>query len=391
MSIAVKIDGASVVVERDVFTALFDNSVVSEYSAYRKALTTGTMPLRDLVDLARKADIPYVLFFAPPEVVEAQLRRKTDILMRGVSKDVFSMNSRSRVRLSDVELIIKDLIRKQESLKRLDKTLVQNTVVGCIKKSLRNPVEDANTLRTALGFKVSELRATTSKQAAFDMLVSRFEAKQILVSQSQRNFMPQQVPRRAKFSGMCVRDKKIPYIFLSGADDGPNYEPVGRKLFTLALLGVLVAMRKFVAVTYDEHTADLISEYEYEVTEELLMPATDVATLDVRTLDEAKIAADMCRVTPSAFVMRARRLRLISGEDSRYYLNLLRKEFAAVPKPKSRSPKPVNAVRRYNGVEFSQRMVQQLDHGAISAGDFCRVVALNKLKRSQIAEFKAGL
>lgn len=55
--------------------------------------------------------------------------------MAGMSKEAFSINSRSQVRLSDVELIVKDLLRKQALLKRLDDTLVDNTIVGCLKRS----------------------------------------------------------------------------------------------------------------------------------------------------------------------------------------------------------------------------------------------------------------
>lgn len=58
MSITVKIARQAVTVERDVFVALFDNSVVSEYIGFTKALRTGEMTFEELVHLARKADIP---------------------------------------------------------------------------------------------------------------------------------------------------------------------------------------------------------------------------------------------------------------------------------------------------------------------------------------------
>lgn len=44
--------------------------------------------------------------------------RKTEALLRDLSKRTFSLNSRNRVRLSDVKLIVKDLLRKQELLKK---------------------------------------------------------------------------------------------------------------------------------------------------------------------------------------------------------------------------------------------------------------------------------
>jgi hypothetical protein len=90
-------------------------------------------------------------------------------------------------------------------------------------------------------------------------------------------------------------------------------------------------------------------------------------------------------------VMRARRLEIVTRDAADEFLADLRSEFAQRPKPRPNRPKAVNAIRRYNGTEFSKRMVHQLDAGKIGASDFCRVVALNKLKPAQIGEFRAAL
>ena len=95
MTITVGIGMESVPVDRDVFVALFDNSVVSEYVGFTKALASGVIEFDQLVRLARKADIPYSLFFAPLDVVEAQLERKTNILLQGVRKDCLLYTSPS--------------------------------------------------------------------------------------------------------------------------------------------------------------------------------------------------------------------------------------------------------------------------------------------------------
>jgi hypothetical protein len=390
MTITVVIGKESVAVDGDVFVALFDNSVVSEYVGFTKALASEVIEFTELVRLARKAEIPFSLFFAPLDVVEAQLKRKTAILLQGVRKEAFSMNSRSKVRLSDVELIVKDLLRKQDLIKRLDASLVDNRVVGCIRRS-RGVAQDALTLRAALGFTAADIKAAKTKEDAFELLIDRFEAQQVLVSRSQQNYMPQRLRDRAKFSGMCVRDKKVPYIFLTNGDEGDNYEPAGRRVFTLALLGVFVARAKFAPVTYDDHTDGLISDYEYQVTEEMLMPATEVRGLDASTMDEVQAGADTYRVTPTAFVMRAQRLGLIEREQARAFMEELAADFASREKSRGWPATPINAIKRYNGAEFSRRMVAQLDRGGISETDFCRVLSLNKLKVSQIPEFRAAL
>jgi hypothetical protein len=250
---------------------------------------------------------------------------------------------------------------------------------------------DASLLRNMLGFTVDELRECKTKTAALSLVIDRFEAKQLLVSRSQQNFMPQNLPRGVKFSGMCVKDKKVPYLFLTGGDSGDNPEPAGRQLFTLVLLAVLVARDKFVPVTYDDYADEPISAVEFELAEEILMSAEEIMDWSIDSLEKLRAAAEALRVTPSAMVMRARRLGILTATTANTFLNALHTEFAARSKPTIKQPKTVNAVRRYNGTEFSRRMVQQLDAGRLSAKDFCRVVTLNRLKPSQIGEFKAAL
>lgn len=63
LSILIRCETSSVSVDRAVFTALLRNSVASERAPYIHALERGHMKLADSIDLARKADIPYSLFF----------------------------------------------------------------------------------------------------------------------------------------------------------------------------------------------------------------------------------------------------------------------------------------------------------------------------------------
>jgi hypothetical protein len=389
--INVTLDRASVQIDEYVFHALFDASVVSTRAPYLDAVETNRIKFSALVDLARTAQIPYSLFFAPKEVVDRQLTRKTEVLLRGLSKQTFSLNSRNRVRLSDVELIIKDLLRKQELLKKLDDTLITNQVVGCLRQPGPTIAQDAQTLMAVLGFSTEDVKTARSKDAAFDLLIGRIENKQVLVSQSQRNYMPQQMPAGVRFSGLCVRDKKVPFVFLAGGDDDINTEPAGRRIFTLVLLAVLVARGRFAPVSYNAASRRVISNREYQITEEILMPADEVRDLLIRSLDDVRACADIFRVTPSAMVMRARRLGVLNRYEADECLTVLAEEYVARAKKVSRSPLPVNALRKYNGVEFSRRMVRQLDAGRISPSEFRRVVFQNKMRTSQIIDFRSTL
>ena len=391
MTIHVTLDRATVEIDESVFRGLFEASVVSTRAPYLAAVEKKRITFSELVKLARTAQIPYSLFFAPREVVDRQLARKTEVLLSGLSKETFSLNSRNRVRLSDVELIIKDLLRKQELLKKLDDTLVINKVVGCLRQPAPTIAQDAQTLKAVLGVSTEDVKTARSKEVAFDLLVRRMESKQVLVSQSQRNYMPQQLPVGVRFSGLCVKDKKVPFIFLAGGEDDINAEPTGRRIFTLVLLAVLVARGRFAPVSYNTASKRVISNREYEITEEILMPASEVRDLSLKALDDVKAYADIFRVTPSAMVMRARRLGTLTLVDADEHLTVLAEEYTAKEKRVSRNPLAVNALRKYNGVEFSRRMVSQLDADRISPSDFCRVVFQNKMRASQIVDFRSTL
>ena len=132
-TIHISLDREMVDVDRDVYKLLFENSVVHSLSTYQKSVKNRSIRFRDFVGLARKADIPYSLFFAPREFVILSLKRKNRILLTGVTKQLFSLNSRGLVLISDIELIIKDILRKQQFLKKHDKNLPDNSLLGSLK------------------------------------------------------------------------------------------------------------------------------------------------------------------------------------------------------------------------------------------------------------------
>ena len=298
-------------IERRTFVALMEESWLREAKEYQQALDTSRIAFSKLVALGRKAEVPYSLFFAPIEVVEAQLRRKREVLLGGVSKGTFSLNSRGNVHLADIELIVKDILRKQELLKRLEPALPDNTLVGSLRGSRRTVNSDAEWLLNQLGIDRAYLLRVKTKELAFEHVVDRLEEHNIFVSQSMRNYMPQALPKRAQFSGVCIKDKKVPFLFLNNGDHRDSLAPAGRRLLTLALLTVCLARGRFKPVAYTDHSDDLIANREYEVAEEMLMPAELVTDMSVDSLDDIRAHADTYCVTPSAFLMRARRRGLL--------------------------------------------------------------------------------
>ncbi len=257
---------------------------VRNYAKVTRALETGSISFKDLVDHARKAEIPYPLFFAPPDVVGEQLRIKQERLLQGFSaKREFSMNSRHHVDLAQVELIVKSIQFKQDWMKK-DTTLERNPIVGLLKKSKAPIGEDAAKLLAALNLDSKELRCTKKKGDALNLLVEKLEAKNILVAQSVQDLMPQRLPQGKIFSGMTVKDTRLPFIFIASSDEGEAFEPIGRRIFTLTLMAVLVARGRFATVTYNGHTTEETSNREYELTAEILMPEADFRRVNLSDL-----------------------------------------------------------------------------------------------------------
>lgn len=389
MTIDVLLDGKRAPIEHSVFVDLLGNSVVHDRAPFRHALEAHEIAFADLVDLARNAEIPYPLFFAPNDVVDAQLKAKTDKLLQGIAPDTFTVNSRSTVQLHDVELIVKDLLRKQAFLRQHDATLKRNPILGLLRRPRATVQEDADVLLKALDLDRAEIWGIRNKEAARDLLIRRLEAKQVLVSQSVRGYMPQLL--EVKLSGMTVRDTKVPYIFLAGGDHLDDQEPVGRQIFTLTLMAVLIARGIFQPVTYDANSTAPDPGREYDIVGEILIPAAETRQMDLSTLDGIRAAADQFKVTPSAMAVRAMRLKILEPETVSGFLEDLAVEFRSRTKNQPRQPKPVNAIRKYSGRELSLRMLAALDAQKVSPGEFCRVVCLNKIRPAQIIELKAAL
>lgn len=392
MSITVNGAGGYVEIERRTYTALFDNSVLHARRSVQNALEKGSISLEGkdgLLDLARRAEIPYPLFFAPFEHVQAQITRQHEILLRGISKDEFSLNSRHEVQLRDVQNIVRDLLRKQAELKRLDPSIPPNRLIGALNPT-DSATEGARKLEQILGFTSADLRAARSREEALELLIDRFEQAQVFVSRSQVWVMPQNL-YDVRFSGLTIKDKKIPYIFLTSGEAGENLQPRGRQILTLVLLAALIGYRKFMPVTYDDTSRALITNREYLVAEEVLMPRSEFRAWALTTLDDLEGAADHFRVTPSAVVMRGQRLGKLSRDEVDRHLTTLSIAFAERPKGQGRPSKPVNAVRKYASAEYSRRMLTHLDAGRITLGDFLRIVCLKKIGQSDLRDFAAAM
>lgn len=389
--IQVRLDGVDVPIHRAVFSLLLENSVAGAYVAYEKTLQSGRIRYADLLLLSERGDIPFSLFFAPIGLVQEQVQKKTDKLLSGISRDTFSIGSRAHIDLRDIELIVKDLIRKQQLVRKHDVSLKRNTVVGALHKLGPSAEDDAKKLMSILGITNDAIKACRTKEKALALLIGCLESNQIMVSRSVPNYMPQML-RNVNFSGLAIRDAKIPYIFLAGGDHKDSQEPVGRTIFTLVLMTVLVARRIFAPMTWNGGNTHTEPGLEYDIAGSILMPANKFREIAPETLEDMKDLSTDFKVTSSAVTVRAMRLGIITGETATRFLGELREEFLSMPRGGPRNKiLPENGVLKYNGRELTRRMLQALDKQSISPGEFCRSVCLNNLKPVQIGDLKRAV
>ncbi|NHB83639.1 hypothetical protein G7085_00110 [Tessaracoccus sp. HDW20] len=339
MTIEILLTDERIPIRRSVFERLLGNSVKRMYASYHAALDDGTIHFTMLLELARDAEIPYPLFFAPEPVVEAQLRAKTAALMQGVPKGTFAVNSRDTIDLADVELIVKDLLRKQGLVKKFDRNLPRNPILGKLSRSRRTDAEDAQVLLDLLGLTTADIHACRDKESARDLLIARLEANQILVALSVDRYMPQSL-RKVKFSGLTVKDNKVPYIFVASGSEEEKGEPFGRQIFTIGLMAALVARKQFAPVVVGTSQLTATPPREYGIVSEMLMPSSLMRARDMCSLAAIQTVADEFKVTPSAVVVRAAHLKQLSWGEANDHLLELAKGFASSPSRPMRSPYP---------------------------------------------------
>jgi hypothetical protein len=122
------------------------------------------------------------------------------------------------------------------------------------------------------------------------------------------------------------------------------------------------------------------------------MPEADFRGVDLSDLDAVTAASDLFKVTPSAVVMRAQRLKLLSRDQAETYLTDLKEAFDKIDKTPRNRMLPMNALRKFNGNECSRRMLALYDAGTIKTNDFCRVMFSNAYRSDHaISDYRAGL
>jgi hypothetical protein len=162
-------------------------------------------------------------------------------------------------------------------------------------------------------------------------------------------------------------------------------------VLTLTLLLVCTTKAKFSAVTYSESAKDLIQAREFEIAEEILVPQADLAAVSIDTLDELTGLADLYSITPSALLMRLRRLNRISADEADRYFQLLKEEFGRRAPAQGHRPAETTAFLKCNSPGYTAKVFELLDRRAIGKSDARRVLLQNRLDVSLLDELRNKL
>lgn len=387
----------SIKIEKDIFESLFDQSPIRAYKACQLALTSNEIKLADLKDLAKKADVPYPLFFAPKKIVNDQIKDKNkNIFDKIPSKPEMQLAFRGATGIEGIEIIIKDIGRKQEFLKdRVLTGLTDNKYIGSLGKAFKTGTSNkelAKLFREYFEIDLKELRKL-SKEDVVRYICAKAEEKNIFVSLSSYNYMPQNLDRDLGLSGLCVKDKKIPYVFINtrDGDETPKIlETAGRQIFTLISMLVCIGINKFVLSTKTNKTKDNNYTRVYSIASEILIPSESLDNVEIKSLDDLFSYSKVFKVTPSMFLVCLVKSKKMSQKVADQYLEALRKRVKGVTTPRNQ-PLPINAYRKYNGEKFSKEVVGAYKNKKISQDELKNVLFRkgNKMDNSLLQEYLA--
>jgi len=379
--IYVKVDRKKVGIDRSCFVDLLDTSSIKELSSYQLALTENEIMLADLKNLAQKAGVPYPLFFAPKEILQVQLKDyRHNIYSKIAGKDEIRLSTRGKFQVEDVRLILNDLSRKQEFLKnRLLTNEKPNTFVGRVVKHIkenRSSKEIAEAIRQRLGIDLSYMRRL-SKGKVLDYICNCAEAVGIFVSFSSYNYMPQNINKEVELSGICLKDKKFPFVFINTRDGDENpkiLETSGRQIFTLVSMVTCVAMNRFILSIKTDKKGEGVNKTVFQIVGELLIPAEDAQNLKITNLEELKTYSEIFKVTPSMLLMRLRELNRMDASLGEHLQQKLSDEVKGKQVGPRRQPRPVDAYAKYNGTRFSKEVVRAYASHKITQEEFKNVL-----------------
>ena len=387
--VLVVLDTKYVYIPKIVFEMLFENSHIYYRQDYKKALDDNKIRFNKLRELSREAGIPYSLFFAPPEKVEEAIKRNNEIIFDGVQDVPVAISSRGDVRVRDVNLIIKDIQKRQQFMAKNHRETEANPINNI--RQEQEISEAAKTIIDALELDMDKFRKYKSKESAYNYLVTCLEQKNILVSRSRIGVMPQTIKRGLNFSGFSVRHKKYPAIFLHSRDEDHISDPAGRRIFTVFLLLACMANKRFTTVSYNQNVREPAQNIEYMVAEETLMPREMIYGISIKDMEELDSLAKAFKVTPSMALVRLKRIECIDEDLFEELFKSIENKWRIDSKKESGkgyifNAKDTTRVITYNGKLYTSEVMSLLKTGKIGINDASRLLLFKKKSKTLLNE-----
>lgn len=364
-------------INRDVFVVLFDHTIARRKIKFVRAFETSSIAYDDFIGLCRTAEVPYPLFFLPIEEVRKVILDYEKKVYFGVSKDQMSIATRGELKLADISLVLKDLTRKQNFIKKY--VYVENELPGLFRRHKGNVDKHAKMLRKMIGYDV-EVVAELNKEKSYNLLSDGLAAKNVFLSLYAHNYTPQTIEQNLQFSGIAINDKKCPFLFIKAGDNNSKIELWGRRLFTAALLLSCLCSNDCGPVTMDGKSGELVNDKHFLFAEEFLMPKEHFNRESLSSISDVNAVAARYSVSDSAVVMRAFRLGMVDEYEKDAYLLGLRLQWDAITSKKG-GGKPLaleKAINRYNNPVIVELVVERYRSKILTANEAKNLLCYKK-------------
>lgn len=315
------------------------------------ALASGEISKAALQQEARTLFIPWQMFLLTRENLRRQLRK-----IESHRKDklrVAKLSSRPGADGPTSNRLIDRYIRSQTFLVSSG-DYARNTYAGMLKG--KSVLEAVDTIATYFEIDREHFWTRSTKESALEYLVRQIEHHQINVAlgSSESRLVPSSKNHRLLYrniSGFCLRDVHVPFIFVN-MNLSDDEEPVGRRIYTLVYLVVLVGLNVF-TVTRDWRPGRTPSGSQrpywrlaHDIASEFLLPKADIDPYRRQriTAEVVREISSKHKLTPTATLFRLWKERCITKEEK----DALTQPWVRRPS-KARSPHIDTAVRKLNG------------------------------------------
>lgn len=309
------------------FRYLFENSPLYEDKKYLEARDKGKIPMSELIDLARLAHINYALFFMPFDALAPMIEKENEKIFQGFGGN-FTISLRGKmINLNLVRMVIKDLKIKQTFIGRYVRA-DKNPHPRYLVNSPKNTKEQAQCILDKIDINLEDFRGAKNKPNAMMYLIDKLEKQNILVALETNTNMPQNMNRAKGVSGVYIKDKRFPYLFIANEGQRDYESGAGRKIFTIMYLVVCMFKGKSKMVSLNEVAKESVDDNIYQIVEEILLPLNDLPNKNIYTLEDIDELSDSLKLTGRAILVRLKHTGLLKDDESYWSLmNALKTRF----------------------------------------------------------------